>query len=167
MPRARHRLDLLLIPRDPERVLERTKWDSLMARWERMGVLQEERPGASAEHLIRGGFDRLWLDQPGGIRLFANQQGGYRVHCPDCGSLITGAFVPALGAWRRGGERRMDCPECEASPSLESLDFRPRAGFAAWALVVSDVRSLELEQSFLDQAEAALGPLQTVLQRVG
>jgi hypothetical protein len=167
LPRARHRLDLLLIPTDPELELPRSDWEALRAAWEDRGLLQDDRPGTAAEQLIQGGFGRCWIDHPGGTHLFANQQGGYRVGCPSCATWITGAFVGALTSWRSGGERRMGCPRCEESVLLESLVFRPPAGFARWALVLSDVISLEPEPSLLGEAEAALGPLKFVLQRVG
>ena len=145
----------------------KSAWDELIGAWESQGFIDGERPGPRVEHLIQGGMIRLWLDRPGGISLFANHQGGYRVHCPHCGQCVTPAFVPVLELWRRGGRREMDCPYCDSRASLERLDFKPDAGFASWALVLSSVESLAIEGARRKEAESALGTLRPILRRVG
>ena len=167
MPTVRHRLDLLLVPVAVEQPLERAAWDRLMVDWAQREIVLNESPGVRARDLISGGFRRLWLDEPGGIHLFANHQGGYRVHCPGCGVLVTGAFVPALANWRAGGERQLECPSCGQVTSLEHLTYRPEAAFARWAVVLSSVTAIDVEREARMEIERVLGPLRIVLRRVG
>jgi hypothetical protein len=167
LARARHRLDLLLLPTAPERGLDDRAWRSLVQDWSARGIVRDESPGRRASDLIIGGFQRLWLDQPGGLHLFANHQGGYRVYCRDCQALVTGAFVSAVGRWRAGGRRELECPSCGHVASLEGLVYRPEAAYATWAVVLSSVTSLELEPELWLEINRALGPLRSIFRRVG
>ena len=167
MPLVRHRLDLVLIPKDPELDLPQGAWTHLHAQWQRQGWVVEDRPGPLAHDLVSGGFRRVWLDSPGGVVLYAHHQGGYRVACPNVQELITHSFVDAVRGWRAGGLRMIECPACGTVHSLESLQYRPPAGFAKWAVVISDVESLEPTPTALRALEGALGPLQMILRRVG
>jgi hypothetical protein len=167
LARARHRLDLLLLPTAPERALDDRAWSSLVHDWSAQEIVRDESPGLRASELITGGFQRLWLDQPGGLHLFANHQGGYRVHCRNCQALVTGAFVPAVARWRAGGARELECPVCGYVASLEELVYRPDAAYATWAVVLSSVTSLEIEPERWLEINRALGPLRSIFRRVG
>ena len=87
-----------------------------------------------------GSFARVRVDDPGRIVLYANQQGGFRVTCPDEGRNVVPAFSAALTAWKRGGPRSMSC-SCGRSHALERLSYEPDAAFGSAALIVANVAS--------------------------
>ena len=75
-------------------------FDALKREWTAEGRIGS---GAALDGLVQGGFRRLWLDLPGRLTLYANQQGGYYVRCPATGQGIALAFSEAVQGWRRGG----------------------------------------------------------------
>ncbi len=167
MPHASHRLDLLLVPTDPERAPPLEGWEELRARWSARGWLEGERPGPSADALIPGGFARAWLSVAHGQgALYANQQGGFRPSCPRNGEPVARALASAVQAWVEGGPRRMRCPACGEEHPLEELRLAPPGAFGRFALAFAEVSALELAPRALAEAEGALGPLRTVLRRV-
>lgn len=167
MPHASHRLDLNLVPGDLERDLDRPALDDLFRAWERAGWIAGSSPGPAVEGLVEGGFRRIWVDDPGRITLYANQQGGFHVRCPRCGEGAARAFGKAVQAWREGGARSMRCPACEVELALEELILLPPGRFARWALVLSDCAALHLSPAAKRDLEAALGSMVTVSRRVG
>lgn len=167
MPRASHRLDLALVPTEAARPPDRAAWEALLARWRAEGLLVEGRPGPRADALIPGGFARLWLDEPGRLTLYANQQGGYSARCPSCEALLTAAFSAALQRWREGGPDQLRCPACGLALPLARATLAPPGAFARFAVILADVSALEPEPDALRALEAALGPLRRILRRVG
>lgn len=167
MPPASHRLDLLLVPDQPERPLDRPAWDALLRSWIGRGHVRGTGPGPAAEALIEGGFRRLWLDDPGRVTFFGNHQGGFRVTCPATGLPIAPRFSEALTRWRGGGPRALDCPACGASHLLEAVRLDPPGAFGPFAVCLADVSALHLRPAARLEVEAALGPMVTVWKRVG
>lgn len=168
MPRPSPRLDLLLVPARPEELWRPSRVEGLLRRWQARGWLLGEglrrAPGPEVDALLPGGFQVLWLDQPGAEVLYANQQGGFQVLCPRCGASRVAEFQRALPARRRGEDSRLDCP-CGFSGGVTELLFRPDAAFARVALVFADARSLEPTAAARGELEQVLGTTRAVLRR--
>lgn len=137
MARASSRLDLFLLPPQPEQLGAA----DILARWAAQGVDQP----------VVGGCGRVRVMDEPSVRFLSCGQGGFRVSCPQSGANIVAAFVKALGAWRSGGARALSC-DCGAVHDLDALRFVPDAGFARSYLWLEDVGSDVL----LPAAEAAL-----------
>ncbi len=149
MPKPSRRLDLVLVSADPDRAGDP---DALRG-------LARALAGVSGARATRA-------DLPDGVAFYANQQGGFRVRCPETGENLAPAFGPAMQAWRAGGPRSLVCPACGAVHPLAALDFAPLAAFGRGAVVLTDVRSAELPADARAQAEAALGgPIRVVRRR--
>lgn len=166
MPHASHKLELLWVPNDPERPLDMGSIDALFGVWSARGLIEGDAPGRKANELIKDGFVRIWIDSPGRMWLYANQQGGFRVECPQCHEQIAGEFNRAFRDWKLGSARSLECPHCGSQPDLNDCHHRPDAAFAHWAVVLSGVQSLELGQGIQEEVEAALGGVKTVIRRV-
>lgn len=137
--------------------------------WRARGWLADDGPGATADALIAGSFVRCWLDLAPEQRLYANQQGGYRVACPVAGGSLIAQFQPALRLWRGGGggPRALACPHCGGAHDLDLLDYQPPAGVARGAIVLADVSALAPSQDALADLEQAWGGARIVWRRVG
>lgn len=153
MPHVSHRLDLLVVSTDMERVFTRTEFETFVARL----------PKKTA--VIQGGFERVWLDQPGRMLLYANQQGGFRVHCPVNKDNIAGLFGRALVAWKGGAARALGCSACGEQHLLETCELRPPGAFACSAIVFSDVEGIALTVEAGEVLADTLGPVRVVLRR--
>ena len=161
MPHASHRIDLLVLPKDPDQPLDEEAMTALFEAW---GV--DER-GRVADHRepIAGGCKRVWVDRPGRVWLYGNQSGGFRVRCPVTQDNIAKSFGSAHRAWKNGGARVVLCPSCGNTHPLEDVQFAPPAAFARWALVFSDASSSVLHSSTMAQICEALGPTQSIIRR--
>ena len=153
MPHVSRRLDLLIVSTDLERVFTRTEFETFCA------LLPEKRA------VIQGGFERVWLDQPGRMLLYANQQGGFRVHCPVNKDNIAGTFGRALVAWKGGAARALRCSACGEQHQLETCELRPPGAFACSAIVFSDVEGTALSAEVGAVLTDTLGPVRVVLRR--
>lgn len=156
MPRPSHRIDVLAVPADPERSVGQDDFETLKARW----------AAGEPDDLVAGGFRRVWLDLPGRMVLYANQQGGFRVRCPKGGDEIARAFEAAHRAWRRGGERILPCPGCGQAHPFDVLEFAPPAAFGRCAVVFADAASISLSDHALSDLQALLGEVKVVVRRV-
>jgi hypothetical protein len=154
---------VLLLPQDPDAAVLFEAWPPVRAAWEAAGLIVGGRGGPG---LVEGGCARVWLDRPGGLTLYKNEYGGFRVDCPACGGLLSGPFGLAMEAWRRGGPRSLVCPGCGGEAGLEALCFRPEAAFAMGALVFSDVGGIELSAEALEGGRALFGPCRSLLRRL-
>lgn len=135
--------------------------------WREAGFLGATgEPGPQAQQLVEGGFRRARLDRPPQRALYANQQGGFRVFCPDCGANLTADFVPAHAALRNGRERPVACRSCGLASELDALDFQPPAAFGEAAIVLSHAGRGELVAAALADAQARIGPLRVIARRV-
>ena len=159
-PRARHRIDVLLVSEELERVPDRGAFEAVLAGWESSGRLRDDS-------LIRGGTRRIWLDVPGHMALYANQQGGYYVRCPVSQGTVARAFSASVQAWRAGGERQMRCPACAQVHPLESVVLAPPGAFARGAVVFSDAASLELGPHVQEELHGVLGESKMIVRRTG
>jgi hypothetical protein len=153
MPHVSHRMDLLLVSTDMERVFTRTEFETFCARL----------PSENA--VIQGGFERVWLDQPGRMLLYANQQGGFRVHCPVNNDNIAGLFGRALVAWKAGAARALRCSACGEEHPLETCELRPPGAFGRSAVVFSDVEGIALSAEASEVLADTLGPVHVLLRR--
>ncbi len=155
--RPTHRLNLYLVPADPERELDADAVERGLGALRRAGVLSGWRPGPAAEHLVAGGFALLRLDHPPLPTIYGNRQGGYFVRCPSCGTDMVPAALRALSVWRSGGGRAARCPSCGASRELEDLETAPPARPARFALELRDVGGPELLGAHRPALERVLG----------
>ena len=166
MPHASHKLELLLVPNLPERSLDLASIGSLFDEWRGRGLVDGDGPGTKLNQILPGGFVRIWIDSPGRVWLYANQQGGFRVQCPACGEHIAGEFNRAFLKWKTGGVRSVVCSHCDVHTDLNDCLHRPEAAFAQWAIVFSDVQSLEIDPEVYDEIEQTLGPMKVIVRRV-
>ena len=167
MPNPSHRLDLLITPNEAEREVGWDAVDAVVGRWEQMGALVGDRPGPEVDRLVRGGFERFWVERAQRVRLFGNQQGGFYTTCPQTGGNIAACFQRALLHWRTGGERALSCPECGGEHALEALTYRPEVAFARGAVVFSAVQSVQPEPLVLTDLEGPFGAVRVIHRRVG
>lgn len=161
-----HRLDLCIVPEDPESY-PRDAMAALIAHWAVRGIVNSAGWAESnANALVEGGFRRLRIDDPGRVVLYANQMGGFRVACPKREGNIVAAFRRALVASRKGEPRLLDCPACGNSHPLEALDYAPAAAFGRVCLVVSDVNDAHLTAEAVAEVSDRLGGWTLVRRRV-
>jgi hypothetical protein len=150
-----HRLNLLLVPEDPERELDEAALAQALDSLNASGRLDGDRPGPAADELVRGGFKLIRVDRPLEATLYGNRQGGFYVRCPSCGDNVAHLVGPALRRWRAGQGRGLGCSGCEAGLDLARLDYAPPAAAGRFALELRDVGSPELNP--LPELSQALG----------
>jgi hypothetical protein len=164
LPKPSSRLDLLVVPADPDHVAPVDVVRDLgRARgwWDDDGA-----PGPAADALVAGGFRAARLEVLDRARLFANQQGGFAVACPACGAPVVRAFEAAVRGWRDAtGPRALACPACGAVTALEALAFRPDAAFARTVLHLADVGAAEVRPDAREAIAAAWGAIRVVGRR--
>jgi hypothetical protein len=167
LPPPSHRLDLCLLP--PAAVDPKDSGPVLLATWRARGWVQGDGPGPRSGDLIEGGFVRCWLDLAPEQRLYANQQGGYKVSCPVEGGSLISEFQPTLRLWRGGGggPRTLACSHCGGSHDLDELDYQPPAGVALGAIMLADVSALTPGLAAVQDLEQAWGGVRIVWRRVG
>ncbi|MEN0067117.1 MAG: hypothetical protein AAGA48_33610 [Myxococcota bacterium] len=162
-PRPSHRLDILAVPADTNAgPIEAIR--QLMADLVDEGVINPRgRPGPQAARWMPQGFAGLRLDLPEPITLYANRQGGFRVHCPVMpDQAITAAFATAMADARRTerpDQFRFLCPACGESHTLAETIGKPPFRFARLAVQTIDAEALRPTEAMVTRLEAALGPL--------
>lgn len=167
MPYASSRLDLWVVPADPDAELP----GDALSRWRRLGVsagwfTPQGEPGPRAEGLVAGGFRAVWLHHEPALRFVSNHQGGFRVTCPACAANLVPTFQRVYRGWRDGGPRRLTCPSCGAAHDLPDLAFAPPAAFYRLALQVAEAEDGRVAPEALDALAEALGPVRVVARRV-
>jgi len=167
MPHPSRRLDLFLVPADADNPPDRGRFEALQRTLAERDVLDDAgAPGPHAERLVDGGFAALRFEEGEGRRLYANQQGGFRVRCPACGANL----VPALHAnWSditEDGGRELTCPECGGVSPVIDLQYEPPAAWGRWAVRVADAGSASLHAEARRAVEDVLGPVRVVARRV-
>jgi len=155
--RPSHRLNLYLVPAEPERLPDDGALEAGLEQLREVGMLEGMHPGARAEALVIGGFALLRVDRPSQPTLYGNRQGGYRVRCPGCGTSIIFPALAALQSWRGGGDRSVVCPDCGVASALEALDYAPFAAPGRFALELRDVGGPSVGPSAIPLLEVALG----------
>ncbi|MCB9759021.1 MAG: hypothetical protein H6739_04210 [Alphaproteobacteria bacterium] len=146
--RPTHRLNLYVVPDDPEREVSVQAEQDGLAALARLGVTAGRgRPGPRAETLIQGGFALLRVDRPRGPAVYGNRQGGFHVRCPTCNMPLARPFSGAVRRWKAGSARQMICPGCGHVHDLARLEFAPPAALGLFALELRDVESPDLTPS--------------------
>ena len=124
------------------------------------------RARCANNRIVHGGIDRIWLDQPGKLILYANNQGGFRVHCPTTNQPVAREFSKALTKWRQEtGPRSMPCPACGHTHDLDALQVAPPIQFANGALVFSGVNDIDLTVEATQDIHSFIGPFKVVMTR--
>ena len=165
--RATSRLDVWVIPENTGFVPSKVDVQSFSNELERRGFTSQdsgEGPSATTGGFFDG-FAHLRIVHEPEIRFVANQQGGFRVYCGT--RIISGPFSAAMTKWRLGGERGFICQECSEWHALESLNFRPDAGFYRFALHFSNVNAFAMTGDALDMCADLMGSVKMVLRRIG
>jgi hypothetical protein len=165
VPHTTHRIDLVVVSVDPDSVILDTAFLDLKRSWSLGKLLSGDSAGDERGGLISGGFERLWLDLPGRMVLYANQQGGFRVRCPVAAKNIASEFGAALVRWRTGEERSLICPACGQVHKLEECVTAPPAAFGSSAIVFSDAVGIQLSERARRDLVKAIGPIRVVLRR--
>lgn len=156
--RPTHRLNLYLLPADPERRLEPLALERGVVRLIQAGILGlDGAPGPDAARLVAGGLVAWRVDRPVAPTVYGNRQGGYAVRCPACGAGLARALGEALARWRAGEGTALRCPACEADTHLDALDYAPAAAPARYAVELRDVGAPELASSDLPGFEELFG----------
>jgi hypothetical protein len=150
---------------EPESLISATAFHGLQQAWEKAKLLRGDSAGDDPNGLISGGFVRLWLDLPSRMVLYANQQGGFRVSCPQTGGNIAAEFGAALSRWRSGGPRSLECSACKLPHALESCVLAPPGVFGASAIVFSDAGDIELSSRTRSDLLSAIGSFHVVVRR--
>jgi hypothetical protein len=161
MPHASHRLDLLIVAAQPSQAVDVARVNDMFRGWE----IDERGRSDTLNELVEGGCARVWLDQPGRMLLYANQTGGFRVQCPDCGDNIARTFGLAHRAWKQGAVRSLVCSGCGVTHALESVELNPPGAFSSWAIVFSGVGGNALQVHAKQAIEAAVGEHRVILRR--
>lgn len=158
---TRHRLSILVLPRDPD-AAPALAHRALLA-WRELGFVTESGgPGPNA--LLDGGFRRAGAEARATPCFLSNRVGGFRVACPVDGRVVVPDFNRAMERWRAGGPRRLACP-CGADHDLDALRFAPEAGFARGWLVIEEVDGVEIDPAALSAAREAFGDVRILLIR--
>ncbi len=163
--RPSRRLDVIVVPEDPD--LDpigplRELYEDLLAR---EVITAEGAPGPAAARWMVGGFERLYLDDPGEMTLWANRQGGFAALCPTTSEVITAAFSTALTEARRGGAWALTCPSCGSRHALHEVRGRPAFAFASAALVTADAQAARLTEEGSMWTRRRLGSARVILRR--
>lgn len=167
MPHASSRLDLLLAPRDPERVFgaaEASWWSDAVRDgwWTAEGGL-----GPNRDAVVPGGFVRARLERDDRGRLVANQQGGVAARCRSCGTGLARGLEAAVREWQAGGLRDVACPRCGRVDRAEDLDLRPPAALARVWVGLADVAEGRISERAAATLTDLWGGFVVVPRRVG
>ena len=161
MPHASHRLDLYLVPMKPAENLASALddlWVSLVLE-QVIDALGWAGPAASS--WVLGGFGRMRIDRFDQPRIFANQQGGYRVHCPQCGA----SAVRSLQLATQNGRHEAKCDNCGTTTGLNDLEYAPPAAFGRFAVVFTEAEDANPTPGALAALLSALCPCRLVWRR--
>ncbi len=163
MPFASHRLDLLLVPADPE---ERRSVAPLARLGEARAWWASGAPGVGASSLGVGPFAGVRGEEHPRPRLFANGLGGFHVRCPACEAPAARALGRAMALGRDLGIPDVRCETCGRSHGAGDLTYTPPAAFACAAWTLIDVATSALSAEAVDAITGAWGPWRLIARRV-
>ena len=165
MPFPRDRLDLYCCKTEIENELQTEAFERLINIWKSAGFINVHNSSKN-NHLIEGGFTRIWHDSPKKVVLYSNNQGGFRVLCRLCHKPLASEFSKALTMWRRQeGPRRLMCAHCMSEQNLEEMDCRPPIQFANGAIVFSGVNHTELTTQASFDLKSVIGDFKVIMSR--
>ena len=161
-PHPTHRLNLWLVPSDPERGVP----DSAASGLAGLKAEHDGNPRRWGDALLPGGWTHARLDRPSSPHLYGNKQGGFQVRCPTCRTPLVREAAEALSRWRAGKGRTLACPHCATTSPLEALNYRPAAAPGLFAFELRDVQGMALTTAGHRRFEALLaGPFHVIGSR--
>lgn len=163
MPRPVSRLDLFVVPDQPDRTVDDAAVRALgqVSGW--WGA--DGAPGPQAAALGTDGFRLARIERHDRAVLYANQQGGFRVRCPACATGIVPGFTRLIASWRAGGDRVVTCAACGWSGGAEDCITEPPARLATAAVHLSHVGAAHVAHDALVAIAAHWGPVVVVGRR--
>ena len=129
--------------------------------------IEDDRCGLNKDGIVEGGFVRFWFEESERLRLYANHQGGYRVHCPHCFDNVARFFSSTVQSWRKGGSQYFKCEGCLKETSIHSCVLKPPGGFAHSALIFANVESASVSKEAQMLIEKIFGKTRLVFKRLG
>lgn len=163
MPLASHRLDLLLVPVEPE---EQRDIAPLAALGEAQGWWTGTAPGPHANRLGVGLFAAVRGEVSQKPRLYANGLGGFRVQCGACDAPAARALGRSMALGRGLGVPEVRCDACGVRASAAALTYAPPAAFACAAWTLVDVASAHLDPEASARITHAWGAWRLIARRV-
>ena len=166
--RPTHRLNLYLLPADPERRLDEPALHAGVAGLIQAGIFAADgAPGPAAARLVAGGFVAWRVDRPPAPTVYGNRQGGYAVRCPACGVGLARELGAAIQRWRAGEGTELHCAGCNAKTRLESLHYAPEAAPARYAVELRDAGAPDLATGEIPGFDELFGGLPRVIPSRG
>lgn len=159
MPFARSQTDIIIGSHDIESGIDTVQCSLLLQHWMAKKWIGVDGL-CTTEAICFGGVTSVQMEKEEMYRLYANHQGGYRVFCPHCSSVVTSEFVEYLRQKNIDSHalhRLLSCRVCaKESTVLYSLDgvprlrFSPQAGFSKGALVLHNVAHNPLYTGYIE-----------------
>ena len=159
MPFARSQTDIIIGSHDIEKGIDTVQCSMLLQHWMAKKWIDAEGLWAT-DAICFGGVTSVQMEKAEMYRLYANHQGGYRVFCPHCSSVMTSEFVEYLRKKNIDSNvlhSLLSCRSCgKESTVLYSLDgvprlrFSPQAGFSKGALVLHNVAHNPLYTGYIE-----------------
>ena len=134
-------------------------------------VLEDGTMAESYKDFGFGSFHKLQIIESPRTRLFANHQGGYRVHCPNNDKIVTVDFVSGIAKWRTTQNSPEDivvqCSACNEQHSLIEFVGKPMLAFGKYAFHFSAIESANINDTVAEDIEKNVGQFSLILKRVG
>jgi len=162
--RNRSRLDLICVPEGMDTIFAHERWTDLKPTWLEAGLL--DQAGAPTPRMVDGGAAGLRIDLPTTRVVYANQLGGFRVHCPRCGVGVASEFAHAIERARNQGAIEVFCRACQATHPMDALHTRPPIRVGRSALVLQDAGGSRLSPLGASAIREWIGAFSVVLRRV-
>lgn len=170
MPFPRSRLDAYLVFTDT--TLPPDSLHIQFRQWCVEGYVSNEGRGGSHYAAFGfGSFQKLSVVSSDTPMLFANNQGGYRVLCPNNDKIVTVDFTKGVAKWRALQNTPKDnivyCSGCDNGHRLVDFNGKPEFAFGRFAFHFIDIEYSKMNEVILDEVEINVGRCKLVLKRVG
>ena len=170
MPFPRSRLDAYLVFSDT--TLQPDSLHIQFRQWCLKGYVSNE--GYTGSHYAAFGFglfQKLSVVHSVKSILFANNQGGYRVLCPNNDKIVTVDFTNGVAKWRALENTPQDnivhCSGCDNEHRLVDFIGKPEFAFGRCAFHFTDIQYSVINEMILDEVDKNIGRGKLVLKRVG